>query len=101
MMRFRLAVVLFTGICLLQSPECVAQLKEKALLKGHASYVFRVSFSPDGKTLASASWDHTIKLWDVKTGKELATLKGHKRRIYTVRFSPDGKTLASEAAGIA
>ena len=35
-----------------------------------------MAFSPDGKTLASGSWDRTIKLWDVATGKEQATLKG-------------------------
>ena len=95
MMRYLLAVVLFTGICLLQSPACLAQLKENATLKGHSSFVFRVSFSPDGQTLASASWDNTIKLWDVKTGKEIATLKGHTDVVYSVSFSPDGKTLAS------
>src|SRR5690349_8158108 len=60
-----------------------------------------VAFSPDGKTLASASSakkgtsDDTIKLWDVQTGKEQATLKGHTGNVWSVAFSPDGKTLAS------
>jgi WD40 repeat protein len=54
-----------------------------------------VAFSPDGKTLASGSADHTIKLWEVATGKEQATLKGHTRVVTSVAFSPDGKTLAS------
>jgi WD40 repeat protein len=61
----------------------------------HDSYVDSVAFSPDGKTLASGSWDHTIKLWDVQTGKEQATLKGHNSAVGAVAYSPDGKTLAS------
>jgi WD40 repeat protein len=57
--------------------------------------VYAVAFSPDGKTLASGSWDQTIKLWEAATGKERATLKGHTDNVYAVAFSPDGKTLAS------
>jgi WD40 repeat protein len=54
-----------------------------------------VSFSNDGKTLATGSWDSTIKLWNVETGKEIRTLSGHNGSVYTVSFSPDGKTLAT------
>ena len=64
-------------------------------MKGHTHLIESVAFSPDGKTLASGSWDTTIKLWAVKTCKEQATLKGHTDTARSVAYSRDGKTLAS------
>jgi WD40 repeat protein len=53
----------------------------------------------DGKTLASASVDETVRIWDSTTGAVHRTLEGHSAGVCAVTFSPDGKTLAS-ASGI-
>src|SRR4051794_29171285 len=54
-----------------------------------------VTFSPDGKTLASGGDDKTIRLWDVATRKQRASLKGHTDLVWSVAYSPDGEALAS------
>ncbi|MFN7338945.1 MAG: protein kinase, partial [bacterium] len=64
-------------------------------LTGHSSWVDSVIYSPDGRYLASGSWDKTIKVWDVVTGTELRTLTGHSDRVRSVVYSPDGRYLAS------
>ena len=69
--------------------------REVALLKGHAGTVTTVTFSPDGRTLASGSEDGTIRLWEVHTGKLLRVLKSHSYKVNSVAFSPDGELLAS------
>lgn len=64
-------------------------------LEGHRDSVNDVSFSPDGQTLATASSDYTVKLWDTTSGFETKTLEGHKEAVNSICFLHDRYTLAS------
>ncbi len=64
-------------------------------LTGHSSEVNAVAITPDGKQAVSASYDNTLKLWDLATGSELATLSGHSSLVLAVAITPDGKQAVS------
>jgi WD40 repeat protein len=67
---------------------------ELVSLPGHKNFITRLVFSADGRTIASGSFDNTVKLWDVASGRELP-LTGHTGSITALAFTPDAKFLAS------
>ncbi len=66
-----------------------------ARLTGHQQLVFCISYSPDGRFIASGSADKKIKLWDGFTGKFITTFHGHVGSVYRLVWSPDSRFLAS------
>ncbi|RIK37613.1 MAG: hypothetical protein DCC55_23760, partial [Chloroflexi bacterium] len=69
------------------------QLRQR--LAGHASLIGALAFSPDGKTLVSASYDQSVLLWNVSSGQAEHKLYGQARSVELVQFSPDGTLISS------
>ncbi|KAK1745178.1 U4/U6 small nuclear ribonucleoprotein Prp4 [Skeletonema marinoi] len=79
-------------------------IEECAHLKGHAARLCSVAFHPTGRFVATTSFDHTWRLWDVETssmaeGKELLLQDGHAREVYGVGFHPDGSLVSTTDFG--
>ncbi|KAI8833035.1 quinon protein alcohol dehydrogenase-like superfamily [Chytridium lagenaria] len=64
-------------------------------MTGHQQLVNHISFSPDGRVMASASFDKSVKLWDGASGKFIDTLRGHVGSVYQVAFSADSRQVLS------
>lgn len=67
----------------------------KRILRGHTGGIKRISWSPDGRLLASPSADHTVRVWNVAFGECTAVFEGHNADVLCVAWSPDGHKLAS------
>ena len=96
--EMKIIVTLFLLLALF-SPNTLANTAVyKDEFVGHPEGVNSVAFSPDGKLLASGSWDKTVQLWEVKTGEQRWLLTGHMASVISVAFSPEHKVLASGSA---
>ncbi|NJP10598.1 MAG: hypothetical protein HC866_14905 [Leptolyngbyaceae cyanobacterium RU_5_1] len=74
--------------------QVIYAIQESNRLEGHTGLVKKVSISPDGQMIASASSDRTVKLWS-RDGRAIATLKGHHGEVHSVSFNPKDQTIAS------
>jgi len=64
-------------------------------LEGHTDFVTSAAVTPDGSRAVSASWDNTVKVWDLRSGAVLRTLKSHSDSVYGVAITPDGSRAVS------
>jgi WD40 repeat protein len=69
--------------------------KLRCTLQGHSDIITQIAWSYDGKKLASASKDHTVRLWNTETGELISVLEGHTDIVHGVSWAPSGETLAS------
>jgi WD40 repeat protein len=82
-------------LCLWEVQEPTGRGKLRQRLVGHTGKIAALSISPDGKTLASSSYDQSVLLWNVNSGQAEHKLYGQARSVELVQFSPDGATLVS------
>ncbi len=91
----KIHLLFFLSLNLLYIPFAYMQNPKLKISMHHSMDINGLAYSNDGKYIASASWDMTVKLWDAKLLKEIRTLKGHTSWVYSVMFSPDDNQLLS------
>lgn len=94
-------LVVATGIAGLRGEAVlwnVAGARQQKIFAGHSDTLYDAKLTPDGKLLATASYDRKILLWDVESGEIIRTFSGHNGAVYDLDFSPDGKILVSASA---
>jgi WD40 repeat protein len=89
--------VFMLGIWAAATGEELGTLPESPEQIEHTGMISTLALSPDGRTIATGSMDHSIRLWDLPTRKLITTLQGHLNEIWALAFLPDGKTLVSGA----
>ncbi len=70
---------------------------QTVIQQGHPSSILSVAISHNGRWVATASKDKTIKIWDLSSGKEIRTMAGHQSEVVAVIFSPDDRYIASSS----
>src|SRR6266478_3801137 len=92
--RPRIAAVVFTALGT-ASVALAQQASIVGTLDGHTDPVYAIAWSPDGKTLATAGFDNTVRLWDAATRKEIKKYEGHSKLVLAVAVAPDSKHILS------
>ncbi|MCE9533392.1 MAG: hypothetical protein K8T89_20045 [Planctomycetes bacterium] len=97
--RFVIGGIAFAFVCWLSRSDAQApKVPTPGVFSGHQEAIYSIALSPDGKILATSSFDKSVKLWDMKSGKELRVFtgtNGHQNIVLNVTFSPMGDTIAS------